>query len=153
MYRQSDIVSLLSRCLPYRHDLDMQPSSLARSISPPPTRKQSKSLLKAPESAVEHDTGDINAETNPPVELLDGAPTLAAVEAGQAQIQDHLDYFAKHLGNTARQQPGPRLDIEDFQNLYKRNQHSQGCHFVIHQHDHPISGIVSDVLSRNRKVG
>lgn len=91
-----------------------QPDSLARDISPPPTRKRP----------------DARAE-----------PTVAAVEAGQAEIRNHLEYFSKHLQELSRPTNGPRLSIDAFRSLYARNQHPKGRHFVIHQHDHPISGM------------
>ena len=67
--------------------------------------------------------------------------SLAAIEAGEAQIRDHLEYFAKNLKEVSRPTSQPRISIEDFKNLYQRNEHKHGRHFVIHQHDHPISGI------------
>jgi hypothetical protein len=67
-------------------------------------------------------------------------PSLAAIEAGEAQVRDHLAYFAKHLSAAKRPSPGPSISITDFQKLYKRNLDPNGHHFVIHQHDHPISG-------------
>jgi len=83
--------------------------------------------------------GDIGIKADK-VMLLDANPTLAAIEAGQAQIRDHLEYFAKHFESVLRPPRSPRLTIDDFRLLYKRNQHPQGRHFVVHQHDHPISG-------------
>jgi len=110
------------------------PISLKRDISPPPTRKTttksgrpSKALTK--DHPVERDDDD-------------GQPSLAAIEAGEAQIRDHLAYFSQHLGAASGQTAPsvPRLSIDDFQTLYRRNQHAQGRHFVVQQHDHPISG-------------
>ncbi|WPH04895.1 Hypothetical protein R9X50_00779200 [Acrodontium crateriforme] len=72
-------------------------------------------------------------------------PTIAAVETGRAHVQDHLDYFSKHLQTRSRPSSGPRLGIDAFRSLYARNQHLKGRHFVIHQHDHPISGVHYDL--------
>ncbi|KAK3117157.1 hypothetical protein LTR53_001736 [Teratosphaeriaceae sp. CCFEE 6253] len=119
-----------------------------RDISPPPTRKILLPVVT--EAAVERGThdapsdgdGEVVRSEAPP---LDVGPTLAAIEAGQAQIRDHLEYFARHLGHTTKPSPGPRLSIGDFRDLYRRNQHSNGRHFVVHQHDHPISGVHYDL--------
>ena len=67
-------------------------------------------------------------------------PSLAAIEAGEAQIEDHLAYFTAKFADVQRPSAGIRLSPEDFQTLYRRNQHSHGRHFVIHQHDHPVAG-------------
>lgn len=101
--------------------MQREPSTLSRDISPPPTRKAS---------------AQANRQDN---------PSLAAIEAGQAEVRDHLDYFAKHLAAARRPCPGPRLSIDDFRALYTRNEHKHGCHFVVHQHDHPISGVHYDL--------
>ncbi|KAK4543889.1 hypothetical protein LTR36_004663 [Oleoguttula mirabilis] len=123
-----------------------QPISLTRDISPPPTRKASSAQIQTPELAHTNGapgTGDrVDREH---VELLDAEPTLAAVEAGQARIRDHLEYFVKLLSSVTRPCPGPTLTISDFSKLYKRNQHAHGRHFVVHQHDHPISGVHYDL--------
>ncbi|KAF2766182.1 hypothetical protein EJ03DRAFT_298928 [Teratosphaeria nubilosa] len=122
-----------------------KPSSLNRDISPPPTRKGGKapsqmpSKTSLPGSAQEPAPHD---QQNVPV---DAEPTLAAVEAGQAQIRDHLDYFTKHLAAARRASPQPMLSINHLADMYKCNQHSHGRHFVIHQHDHPISGVHYDL--------
>jgi hypothetical protein len=103
-----------------------QPASLLRGISPPPARPR-RTCNK---------NGDAGSKSTAMRE-----PRLAAVEAGEAQVRNHLAYFAKHLGAVTRLAPGPRLSIEQFRELYQRNQHSHGRHFVVHQHDHPISGM------------
>jgi hypothetical protein len=79
--------------------------------------------------------------------VTDDEPGLAAVEAGKAQVKDHLAYFSHHLYRASRQTPSdfPRITLDDFRELYKRNQHAQGHHFVVHQHDHPISGSSNDL--------
>lgn len=106
--------------------MQREPSTLSRDISPPPSRKNSSAAPKP---------------TKPP----EAEPSLAAIEAGQAEIRDHLDYFANHLQSVFRPCPAPRLDIDAFRNLYTRNEHKHGCHFVVHQHDHPVSGVHYDL--------
>lgn len=74
-------------------------------------------------------------------------PTLAAVEAGRAKIENHLTYFKHHLAKASRTIPTdvPRVTINDFASLYKNNQHQNGHHFVIHQHNHPKAGVHYDL--------
>jgi hypothetical protein len=113
-------------------------NSLARDISPPPTRKppgnRSATNLK---NSAEEQAGTEREEH----EVTDGL-SLAAIEAGEAQVRDHLAYFTHHFRLTSRDTPPalPRITIDGFRDLYRRNCHSSGSHFVIHQHDHPISG-------------
>lgn len=98
-------------------------TSLKRSISPPLVLRN---LKKAKDESNDADE-----------------PTLAAVEAGHAVIQDHLQYFRTKLAQLCR--PGgenvPRLSMDAFAGLYLRNQTPHGRHFVIHQHQHPVAGI------------
>ena len=37
------------------------------------------------------------------------------------------------------------LSASAFKDLYERNQHKNGRHFVIHQHDHPVAGVHYDL--------
>ena len=114
------------------------PDSLARDISPPPTRKPSGSRS----SISKHKSTEGQAQTKCATRNLSNGPSLAAIEAGEAHVRDHLAYFSHHFRLTSRETLSafPRINIDDFQNLYRRNDHPHGCHFVIHQHDHPISG-------------
>lgn len=109
------------------------PLSLKREISPPLVRKPS---LPA--------QSDNATETPPTAEQYASTlkPTLAAIEAGEAQIRDHLAYFSEHLAHVKRSNDSiaPTLGIQGFQDLYKRNSTPGGRHFVVHQHDHPVSG-------------
>ncbi|KAL4890990.1 hypothetical protein BDV59DRAFT_76248 [Aspergillus ambiguus] len=69
-------------------------------------------------------------------------PNLAAIEAGQAEVMDHLSVISSQLKECTRPPVSgvPRLQIQNWINLYKQNLHPNGRHFVIHQHDHPIAG-------------
>lgn len=93
-------------------------ASLTASVSPPPLKKRSTT----------------NDEIN----------QLAAIEAGEIEVTDHLRIFSTKLSQHTRpssiSQPTPRLAIKDYVDLYRRNSHPTGHHFVIHQHDHPIAG-------------
>ncbi|KAJ5622293.1 hypothetical protein N7528_005525 [Penicillium herquei] len=70
---------------------------------------------------------------------------LAAIEAGEIKVDDHLGIFSTRLSQYSRPisettSTHPRLPIAEWVDLYRRNEHAHGCHFVIHQHDHPIAG-------------
>ena len=107
------------------------PTSLRTSISPPPSRAR-----KSKERSCK-DKGHLSQRS-------EGAlPNLAGIEAGEVQIRNHLEYFSQHLSQYAR--PTAPLSIPFFVDLYKRNQHPHGRHWVIHQHDHPIAGVHYDL--------
>lgn len=74
-------------------------------------------------------------------------PRLSAVEAGEASVEDHFSLFSSKLLETSRPHvPGtPRISYAAWCELYQRNLHPQGHHFVIHQHDHPIAGTHYDL--------
>ncbi|KAJ5696618.1 hypothetical protein N7536_007030 [Penicillium majusculum] len=74
---------------------------------------------------------------------LNASSSLAAIEAGQVEVTDHLSTISAKLKECVRplpRQPLPRLPIKEWMELYRRNEHPEGRHFVIHQHDHPIAG-------------
>lgn len=105
-----------------------RPGTLVRDISPPPLRKTSTISTKQRQTS-EHEAHAASEDAG-----------LAAVEAGQVEIRDHLTYFVKHLSACSRPTTGPRISFPAFEDLYTRNQHKHGRHFIVHQHDHPISG-------------
>ena len=70
---------------------------------------------------------------------------FAAIEAGKIVVEDHFSVFSDQLKKFTKAGPGPFLSIEGFVDLYKRNQHEHGRHFVVHQHDHPIAGLHYDL--------
>jgi len=112
------------------------PTSLRASISPPPPRIKRTKLRGLGPSDEQH------GETP--------TPNLAAIEAGRAQIPNHLAHFSTHLSPLVRPVPDtssqpPRLSMHAWKNLYIRNQHPQGRHWVIHQHDHPVAGVHYDL--------
>ena len=109
------------------HSNDKVILALRPSISPPPLKRQR--ILHPLPSKTE-------------IELQD----TAAVEVGKVNIEDHLTYFSQQL-SAARKSPasGPELSITDFRALFLRDQHDEGSHFVIHQHDHPIAGTHYDL--------
>lgn len=91
----------------------------------------------------------LNASVSPPPSRRKPIPKqesheLASIEAGEVEVTDHLGIFSTKLSQHTRpphiSQPTPRLKIDDYADLYRRNSHPTGRHFVIHQHDHPIAG-------------
>ncbi|KAI0509047.1 DNA polymerase ligase-domain-containing protein [Xylaria bambusicola] len=76
-------------------------------------------------------------------------PTTSAIEAGQASIEDHLNYFSTLLAKTTLSpfpSGSPHLSVEGYRKLYEANAgSSRGAHFIIHQHDHPVAGTHYDL--------
>lgn len=113
-------------------------SSLDAPISPPQFKYRKHSLART-EEPVGRDPAEVNQDER------NLTRRLAAVEAGEVNITDHLTTSSEQLRRVKKYLPGKFLSIEGFMDLYKRNQHKQGRHFVIHQHDHPIAGIHYDL--------
>jgi hypothetical protein len=109
--------------------------SLQRRVSPPRLKRKRT------------DEPQKTRKTEVDAEKPKSSPTLAAIEAGEVVIEDHLDYFVKHLGKACRPvtPASPRLSVQEFAELYQRNQHLHGHHFVVHQHNHPIAGVHYDL--------
>ncbi|KIW61967.1 hypothetical protein PV05_02025 [Exophiala xenobiotica] len=103
------------------------PASLNRSISPPPTNPRRR--------------------TKPAFNSIPTKSDTAAVEAGEVEIDDHVTFFSsKLLAATRPQIEGqPRLDHNEWLDLYQRNLNDRGHHFVVHQHDHPVAGTHYDL--------
>ncbi|KAF4967297.1 hypothetical protein FSARC_5127 [Fusarium sarcochroum] len=71
-------------------------------------------------------------------------PTTADIESGSTTVDDHLSRFKNHLSK--RTHTSSPLPISSYASLYTTNFGStQGAHFVIHQHDHPIAGTHYDL--------
>lgn len=111
------------------------PQSLRASISPPPSRTRRPTPQSTIYSVAQDSRSGHRCE--------DTTPSLAAVEAGEVQIRNHLEYFSSHISSSAK--PSAPLSIRAFEDLYKRNQHKHGRHWVIHQHDHPVAGVHYDL--------
>ncbi|EZG08810.1 hypothetical protein H106_02003 [Trichophyton rubrum CBS 735.88] len=99
--------------------------------------------------------GNAVVKANPPRRVADGHDTkpedqpqgelkvdIAAIEAGKEDVEDHLEIFSARLRASTRPElpQVPRLAHSAWRDLYQRNQHEDGRHFVVHQHDHPIAG-------------
>ncbi|KAJ5142846.1 uncharacterized protein N7515_001633 [Penicillium bovifimosum] len=107
--------------------------SLVAPVSPPPSR----ALVQRSKNGEEEDA--ILSTASKP----DASSSLAAIEAGQVEGIDHLSVISTRLRECVRvlpDQPTVRLPIGEWIDLYQRNEHPEGRHFVIHQHDHPIAG-------------
>ena len=98
-----------------------EPTSLRRGVSPPPKRQQ--------------------VDRVEAIGVVD--PPTAAVEAGEATVEDHVAFFSLKL--LAARLPSTsgtsRILHKDWLDLYTRNLNEKGHHFVVHQHDHPIAGV------------
>ena len=117
--------------------MDMaRPATLSRDISPPPTGRR---IITASSNTLHEARVKIEDGSQ------DDGPSLAAIEAGKAEIRNHLEHFSKKLASVYRLTKSPRLEIEAYKALYSRNQQKHGRHFVVHQHDHPISGVHYDL--------
>ncbi|KNG90788.1 hypothetical protein ANOM_000832 [Aspergillus nomiae NRRL 13137] len=112
-------------------------STLDAPVSPPRKRSTAKAThSRNASSNLNTSAKEAEASTNKEHH------NLAAIEAGQVQVTDHLSIFSSRLRQSARPTvlQSPRLHIPDWVSLYQRNQYPEGRHFVIHQHDHPIAG-------------
>jgi hypothetical protein len=110
-------------------------STLDAPVSPPRRRSRVK---KASNDLPAPSLSSAKADSKTP----GSEPSLAAIEAGTIEVTDHLKVFSSRLARCARpvSPQVPRLPIRDWVDLYERNLHPNGRHFVIHQHDHPIAG-------------
>ncbi|MCJ1467170.1 hypothetical protein MMC07_005793 [Pseudocyphellaria aurata] len=113
-------------------------SSLDAPISPPRVKYRKRSSAQT-ENPIARYHGVANQDER------NVAPRLASIEAGEVVIKDHLTTFSEQLKRVKKTLPGKFLSMEGFVDLYKRNLHKQGHHFVIHQHDHPIAGVHYDL--------
>ena len=114
-----------------------KPSSLSRTVSPPPAKRSRESTIQKPSESATKESA------------LRLKPKTSAVESGEADVEDHLGFFSAKL--TAFTRPSikdgktrsspPRLTQSDWVNLYNAHANlSTGHHFVVHQHDHPVAG-------------
>lgn len=112
--------------------------SLLRGVSPPPKQRRRIEDRKRP--------GTDQADVPPPT--LPQKSTAAAIEAGELEVVDHIAFYSVHLLSAIRphRKDTPRLAHANWLQLYTRNAGSlKGCHFVVHQHDHPVAGTHYDL--------
>ena len=110
------------------------PTSLEAPISPPPLKRRKTAL-----------ESDRKTPPRPETDDSKNLSHLAAIEAGEARIEDHVQYFSGHLSRYVREREGGLgvMRNEEWMDLYRRNKHAGGRHFVVHQHDHPVAGGLS----------
>lgn len=109
-----------------------EPETLTREISLLPKSRQRRKHVS---SNVTSPLSKLDDTENAPI-------SPAAIEAGKAEVSDHLAHFTAHLATKSRPEPAaPRISIQDFEQLYRGNQLATGHHFVIHQHNHPIADV------------
>lgn len=113
------------------------PISLRASISPPPSRARRKNPV--------HSSHTNNQQTTTQPSSEHPTLSLAAIEAGHTKIKNHVAHFSARLSFHIRQLQNPLLSMPAFRDLYKRNQHPHGRHWIIHQHDHPVAGVHYDL--------
>ncbi|EAW10292.1 uncharacterized protein ACLA_047610 [Aspergillus clavatus NRRL 1] len=112
------------------------PLTLYAPVSPP------KAMARNKKSPNNRTTADLSAKQQISNKNPEPEQDLAAIEAGEIEVTDYLGVFSARLSQCARPLVSglPRLPIKDWVELYQRNQHPKGRHFVVHQHDHPIAG-------------
>lgn len=113
-------------------------TSLDAPISPPRVKYH-----RHPSAGTEEPVGQSQGVVNQ--DERNFTPRLAAIEAGEILITDHLTTLSVQLKRVKKTVPGNFLSIEGLVDLYRRNQHKHGRHFVVHQHDHPVAGVHYDL--------
>ncbi|OQD64623.1 hypothetical protein PENPOL_c007G00012 [Penicillium polonicum] len=120
-----------------RNDIPLNDRPILLSLNAPVSPPQKRSSIKWAKDGDGGDATPLNASQ------LNTSSSLAAIEAGQVEVTNHLSTISAKLKEFVRPlptQPLPLLPIKEWMELYRRNEHSEGHHFVIHQHDHPIAG-------------
>jgi hypothetical protein len=127
------------------------PASLTARVSPPCSRRLTKIVAgdaSLGADLIEEAASESELKAKATAETAHGAsPTTAAVESGDVGLEDPVSFFSTKLLEAARPElPGvPRLSHGRWLDIYHRNQHPHGRHFVIHQHDHPVAGTHYDL--------
>lgn len=129
------------------------PNHVTRDGGPPVSTSQVPSSIgaKSPAEETTTKTSDSSKTYNNEKDSNDNI-SLAAIEAGLIKVPDPVSIFSSRLAQAAAAHPPlppgpgesspppPRISHSDWMNLYLRNQHPHGHHFVVHQHDHPVAG-------------
>lgn len=138
--------SLSSESSELEAEADLQPTctvsslmSLNAPVSPPRTRVKPIQEARAVSprfSATER------SKVSPQQSQSEIGASLQAIEPGQAnETATKLSNIRDKLNRYIRQPTSQSLiPMDEWISLYQRNAHHEGCHFVIHQHDHPVSG-------------
>jgi hypothetical protein len=127
------------------------PASLTARVSPPCSRRLTKIVADDASlgtDLIEEAASESELKAKATAETAHGAsPTTAAVESGDVGLEDPVSFFSTKLLEAARPElpDVPRLSHGRWLDIYHRNQHPHGRHFVIHQHDHPVAGTHYDL--------
>lgn len=117
-------------------------TSLSAPVSPP--RKRATLNQPPPEkrqTVAPHLSSTKKLQTAPGRRQSRTAPEPAATNAGKAEVSDYALAVSEKLSKGIRSEHStPRISLSDWVGLYSRNEHPEGRHFVVHQHDHPLSG-------------
>ena len=127
------------------------PASLTAGVSPPRSRRPTKGVADDTRPAVDlikAAPGEPESRSKATKEIVpDDSPATAAVESGDVGLEDPVSFFSAKLLEAARSEHlgVTRISHGDWLDIYHRNQHPHGRHFVIHQHDHPVAGTHYDL--------
>lgn len=115
---------------------------LGKSVSPPPIKRRRRLNTSSEQTSTSSSPGPISVPLTP-------LPTPAAIEAGQATIDNHLDYFLalfRQFSKPVSALLAPRLSLSGLTSLYLRSASNPlGRNFIVHQHDHPRAGLHYDL--------
>lgn len=124
------------------------PTTRLASISPPPSRR--RKISNAPNSSNIDAPVTLSHPSKRNLKFRDDEDNdivkLADIEAVEVSIDDHVEYFSRRLSRVVNGR-GALLGFGKWRELYERNLHERGRHFVVHQHDHPIAGKYAFSLS------
>lgn len=112
-------------------------TSLNAPVSPPQTRAKLTQEARPESSRPSTEKFKISAKKS----QSETGTSPQAVQTGQVNETEKLNEILERLSRYIRQPDSqPRISMSDWISLYQRNAHPEGRHFVIHQHDHPLSG-------------
>lgn len=115
---------------------------LGKSVSPPPIKRRRR-------LNTQYDSPSTSSSPQRSSSTTTLVPTPAAVEAGKATIDNHLEYFLnlfRQFSKPASSPLIPRLSLDALTSLYLRSDGNPlGHNFIVHQHDHPRAGLHYDL--------
>lgn len=115
---------------------------LGKSVSPPPIKRRRRLNTPSDQPSTSSSPQPSSVNSTP-------LPTPAAIEAGQATIRNHLDYFLalfRQFSKPISPLLAPRLSLDGLTSLYQCSASNPlGHNFIVHQHDHPRAGLHYDL--------
>lgn len=117
-------------------------TTLSAPVSPPRKRASIRQPAPGePEIVVPGIPRTEKLPTSPERRRSRTAPTPAATDSGKDGASEVTLAVSEKLSECIRpKSTTPRISLSDWVDLYSRNEHPEGRHFVVHQHDHPLSG-------------